>query len=82
MAQRPDLLLLGMQLPDASGHEGLRRLQAHPATAGLHCIAVSANALPEQIDEALRAGLVDYWTKPLDLQGIIDAVERYKAPLR
>jgi PAS domain S-box-containing protein len=65
---RPDLILVDMQLPDIDGHEVLRRLRADGATAGIPCISVSANAMPADIERALKAGFDDYWTKPLDLR--------------
>ena len=52
------------------------RLQADPTTAGLRCIAVSADAMPQGIARARQAGFVDYWTKPLDLQAVLGAVEQ------
>jgi len=61
----PDLILVDMQLPDIDGYEVLRRLRAEAATAAIPCIAVSANALPEDIQRARNAGFADYWTKPL-----------------
>ena len=64
---RPDLILVDMQLPDIDGHEVLRRLRADDDTAGIPCISLSANAMPDDIQRALRAGFADYWTKPLDL---------------
>ncbi len=66
MLAPPDLILLDMQLPDGDGHAVLRRLRAEPLTTSIPCIALSANALPEDIERALRAGFDDYWTKPLD----------------
>jgi hypothetical protein len=62
----PDLVLLDMQLPDIDGHEVLRRLRGLPGAARLPVIALSANAMPADIERALAAGLLDYWTKPLD----------------
>ncbi len=73
--QRPDLILVDMQLPDVDGHEVLRRLRADAATAAIPCIAVSANALPEDIQRARNAGFADYWTKPLDLQRFMQAID-------
>jgi PAS domain S-box-containing protein len=75
-ALRPDLILLDMQLPDFDGFEVLRRLKAQPDTAGIPCIAVSANAMPQDIERALQAGMSDYWTKPLDLKAFMAALDR------
>ncbi len=63
---RPDLILLDLQLPDGDGVELLQRLRAEPATAAIPCIALSASALPEEVERALAAGFAAYWTKPLD----------------
>ena len=65
--ERPDLVLVDMQLPDIDGLEVLRRLRSDPRTQDVPCISVSANAMPEDIRRALQAGFADYWTKPLDL---------------
>lgn len=64
----PGLVLVDMQLPDFDGLEVLRRLRADPATAGLRVVALSANAIPADIQRALQAGFDDYWTKPLDFK--------------
>jgi len=72
---RPDLILLDMQLPDCDGFEVLRRLRAEPATAHIPCIALSANAIPEEIERALGAGLSDYWTKPLDFKAFMASLD-------
>jgi CheY-like chemotaxis protein/anti-sigma regulatory factor (Ser/Thr protein kinase) len=73
---RPQLILLDMQLPDFDGFEVLCRLKADPATAAIRCIALSANAVPEDIARALSAGVSDYWTKPLDLGVFMAALDR------
>jgi PAS domain S-box-containing protein len=77
----PDLVLVDMQLPDFDGHEVLRRLRADPATAALPCVALSANAMPDDIERALKAGFVDYWTKPLDLRAFVAALDERFGPL-
>jgi len=64
----PGLVLVDMQLPDFDGLEVLRRLRADPATADLRVVALSANAIPADIQRALQAGFDDYWTKPLDFK--------------
>jgi PAS domain S-box-containing protein len=73
--RRPDLILIDMQLPDFDGLEVLRRLRADPSTAAIPCIALSANAMPEDIQLALGAGFADYWTKPLDFRVFLGALD-------
>jgi CheY-like chemotaxis protein/two-component sensor histidine kinase len=64
----PNLVLLDMQLPDMSGLEVLDRLRADPATRGLRVVALSADAMPAQVAEAIARGAEAYWTKPLALR--------------
>jgi hypothetical protein len=73
---QPALVLLDMQLPDMDGHAVLRALRADPATAAIRCIALSANAMPEDIRSARAEGFDDYWTKPLDLTGFLRSLDR------
>jgi CheY-like chemotaxis protein len=72
---RPDLVLVDMQLPDFDGFEVLRRLRAAPETAATPCIAVSANAMPEDIQRALEAGFAEYWTKPINFGAFLQSLE-------
>ena len=74
---RHALVLIDMQLPDIDGLEVLRQLRADPTTAALQCVALSANAMPEDIQTALQAGFDDYWTKPLDMSEFLDALARF-----
>jgi len=76
-AIQPDLILLDMQLPDVDGFEVLRRLRADPRTAAIACVALSANAMPEDIARARQAGMADYWTKPLDFKAFLAALDRH-----
>ncbi len=66
-AWMPNLILLDMQLPDMSGLEVLDRLRADPATSGIRVVALSADAMPAQVTEAIARGAEAYWTKPLSL---------------
>lgn len=63
---QPDLVLLDMHLPDGSGLDLLRQLRAEPTTHRLTVVALSADALPDQVQRARDAGFDDYWTKPVD----------------
>ena len=77
---KPDLILIDMQLPDFDGFEVLRRLRAAPATALTPCIALSANAMPEDIARARQAGFDDYWTKPIKFKEFVQALEQRFPP--
>jgi CheY-like chemotaxis protein len=70
MARRhePDIVLLDMNLPDAGGLDVLRALRADPALRGRLCVALSADAMPEQVKQAMAAGFDDYWTKPINVR--------------
>ncbi len=72
---RPQLALIDMQLPDIDGIEVLRRLRLDPAMVAVPCIAVSANAMPDDIARARDAGFSDYWTKPVDLKHLLAALD-------
>jgi PAS domain S-box-containing protein len=72
----PDLLLVDMNLPDMGGLQVVAALRAEPATANLLCIALSADALPEQIAAARAGGFDDYWTKPIDVARLLAALAR------
>jgi CheY-like chemotaxis protein/anti-sigma regulatory factor (Ser/Thr protein kinase) len=79
-AHRPALILLDMQLPDIDGREVLQQLRADASTAGIRCIALSANAMPEDIRSARAAGFDDYWTKPLDIRAFQQALDGLFGP--
>ncbi|MEI7464118.1 MAG: ATP-binding protein [Burkholderiales bacterium] len=65
------LVLLDLNLPGLSGFEVLERLRSQDHTRHLRCIALSADALPHQIQQAIAAGFDDYWTKPIDVAAVI-----------
>jgi PAS domain S-box-containing protein len=73
--ERPDLILLDIQLPGMDGYEVLRRLRADPLSRAVPVIAVSANAMPSDVDRGIAAGFADYLTKPLDMNRLIASVE-------
>jgi CheY-like chemotaxis protein len=77
LQHRPDLVLVDMQLPDMDGHELLRRLRAQRLAATL--IALSANAMPDAVEQARAAGFDDYWTKPIDVARLLAGLDRLAA---
>ena len=72
---RPDLILTDMNLPDMSGYDVLQALQSDPATRDLRCIALSADAMPDNVERALAAGFADFWTKPIDVPGFLKRLD-------
>ena len=73
--ERPDLVLLDIQLPGIDGFEVLRRLRLSEAGRHVPVIAVSANAMAHDVEQGLAAGFVRYLTKPLDMRELLAAVE-------
>ena len=76
-AQPPDLIMLDIGLPGMNGYELLERLRDQPRTRGIPVFAVSANAMPQDIEKGLAAGFERYLTKPLnmnELLGTLDAL--------
>lgn len=72
---KPDLILLDVHLPDASGQEFLRLVKANPETTHIPVIMISADAMPEQIESALAAGAQSYLTKPVQLPSLLSQVD-------
>jgi CheY-like chemotaxis protein len=63
--QTPDMILMDMQLPGMDGLSLVRRLKTNPNLAAIPIVAVSAHALPRDIEQARAAGCVEYITKPI-----------------
>jgi CheY-like chemotaxis protein len=61
----PDLILMDVQLPGIDGLTFTRELKADARTAGIPVVAISAHALPRDLELARAAGCVDYITKPI-----------------
>ncbi len=71
----PDLILLDINLPGMDGFEVLKELRKREATANTPVLAISANAMPDDIEKGMAAGFDDYITKPIDVKQLLSAVE-------
>jgi DNA-binding response OmpR family regulator len=67
----PALVLTDINLPGMSGLEVVKALRMDASTRDISCIALSADATPDQIRVALEAGFDDYLTKPLDMRELV-----------
>jgi CheY-like chemotaxis protein len=70
-AERPDLILMDLELPVIDGWEATRRLKADPATRDIPIIALSAHALAGSREKALAAGCDEFDTKPVDFDRLL-----------
>ncbi len=74
VAHKPDIILLDINLPGIDGYEVFKRLKMLKETKAIPIIAVSAHAMPRDIEKGLSLGFSDYITKPIDIQNFIEKV--------
>ena len=74
-ASQPDVILMDINLPGISGIKAMRILAKDPATAHIPVIALSANAIPRDIEKGLEAGFFRYLTKPIKVNEFMDTLD-------
>jgi PAS domain S-box-containing protein len=74
--QTPDLMLVDMMMPTMNGLQVLQAIRASATLQATPCMAVSANAMPHEIAEALAAGFDGYLTKPLSAAVLLGELDR------
>jgi signal transduction histidine kinase/AmiR/NasT family two-component response regulator len=74
-ASQPDVILMDINLPGISGIQALKILRADPATAHIPVVALSANAIPRDIERGLEAGFFRYLTKPIKVNEFMDTLD-------
>ncbi|MGQ0523258.1 MAG: PAS domain-containing hybrid sensor histidine kinase/response regulator [Betaproteobacteria bacterium] len=72
---QPELILMDINLPGLSGIEAMKILHADMSTRHIPIIALSANAVPRDIQNGLEAGFFDYLTKPIKINEFMAALE-------
>ena len=73
--RQPDVILMDINLPGISGIEALAILRGDPTTASIPVVALSANAIPRDIEKGLEAGFCRYLTKPIKVHEFMDALD-------
>ena len=74
-AERPDLILMYLNLPQIDGWEATRRLKADPATRDIPIIALSAHAMAGDREKALATGCDDFDTKPIEFDRLLVKID-------
>ncbi|HAU29633.1 MAG TPA: hybrid sensor histidine kinase/response regulator [Rhodospirillaceae bacterium] len=78
--RHPDVILMDINLPDINGLDVLKILHDNPETKNIPTIAISANAMPSDIEDALNAGFSHYLTKPIRIVELMKALETSLSP--
>ena len=73
-SDRPDLILMDLNLPVVDGWEAIRRLKADERTRAIPIIALTAHAMAGDREKALAAGVDDFDTKPVVFDRLLDKV--------
>ncbi|MDP3759439.1 MAG: response regulator [Ramlibacter sp.] len=76
-ANPPDMVLLDIMMPDMDGYEVLRRIRQHTPTANIPVIFLTALATQQDERLGMDLGAVDYLTKPVDPEMVVQRVEAH-----
>jgi len=74
-AELPDVILMDINLPGISGLKALKILSEDPTTANIPVVALSANAIPRDIEKGLEAGFFRYLTKPIKVNEFMNTLD-------
>ena len=79
LSERPDIILMDLEMPNVDGWEATRRLKGNPQTRDIPIIALSAHALAGEREKALAAGCNEFDTKPIEFDRLVATVRRVLA---
>ncbi|MBL8672566.1 MAG: PAS-domain containing protein [Alphaproteobacteria bacterium] len=82
VTQLPDLVIMDINLPGMDGYAALKQLRATPETRHIPVIAVSAAAMPHDVERGARAGFARYLAKPLQVREVMETVLACLADVR
>lgn len=78
--EKPDLILMDIQLPVLDGYEASRRIRATEATKDIPIIAVTSYAMVGDREKSLAAGCTAYVEKPIDPLSVMKVIEKHIEP--
>ncbi len=73
---QPQVILMDINLPGITGFQALKILQGDPSTRHIPVLALSANAMPHDVEKGLAAGFLCYLTKPIRINELLQAIDR------
>ena len=73
--QKPDLVLMDIQLPGMDGIQALKALRDNPKTAALPVVAITASVMKADREQIMRAGFDGFIEKPITVRSFLEAVE-------
>jgi two-component system, cell cycle response regulator DivK len=74
-AQKPDLILMDLGLPEMDGWNATRKLKSNTETRSIPLYVLTAHTLPHERKRAILAGCDGYVAKPIHMKGFLDVVE-------
>jgi len=74
--QQPDVVLLDISLPDMDGYEVLKQMRAHPQMKDIPTIAVTANAMMNDVKRGQEAGFDNYMVKPIRAPELLSSIDQ------
>ncbi|CAN5474044.1 hypothetical protein BH11PSE9_BH11PSE9_14030 [soil metagenome] len=77
LAVLPDLMMIDLMMPEMDGFQVMKAVRAEPLLRHARCVAVSANAMPNEIDFAIAEGFDGYVTKPIASQALLAEIDRW-----
>jgi len=75
--ENPDLILMDLSLPTMDGWTATAKIKEIEQVKDIPIIALSAHAMPEHRDRAIKAGCSDYDTKPVDIKRLLSKISEY-----
>ena len=75
--ENPDLILMDLSLPTMDGWTATAKIKKIEVVKDIPIIALSAHAMPEHRDRAIKAGCSDYDTKPVDIKRLLSKIGQY-----
>ena len=74
LEEKPDLILMDLSLPTMDGWTATEKIKKIDEIKDIPIIALSAHAMPEHRDRAIKAGCSDYDTKPVDIKRLLGKI--------